>query len=465
MISLLVVPLIALPLFLETAVHIFEQDKLAYVFDSSLSLAQATAPQVRLTIEQILSEATLLISNFDGQRFGIQAQQTFEHDPRLIDVSIYVSQPSGLHLVANQHRSLRAPSVPRVLEYSMAHGLVVESTNAQGEIRLLQPFKTSANVAVLADLVIKSDLLNERFKVENTNPIYLLSSTGRLLLPNQSVARQYVSSILQGPFLKGLELKSNGVEEIPLPDSKTALVAFADIGVAGLKVLSTTDRSVVFSASENLIRKTAIAFFFVIIATFLFSLLASRALTRKLRELTSATRRVAEGDFSIRLQNNSSDENGELSNGFNSMANEVSQLITETSEKARMQSELRTAKQVQEMLFPPLSADLEQVEIAGFYEPASECSGDWWHYYQDSEFVYFFIGDATGHGVSAALLTSAARSAVAVIQKWTHLEPGQALSLLNSSLYETSKGTMMMTFFMGRLNKMSGELIYFECQP
>ncbi len=102
---------------------------------------------------------------------------------------------------------------------------------------------------------------------------------------------------------------------------------------------------------------------------------------------------------------------------FNIMAAEVSRLLDQTAEKARMESELQTAKTVQETLFPETRAKIGPLAIAGYYEPASECGGDWWHYCQIGNKIFLWIGDATGHGAPAALITSAAKSASTIIER------------------------------------------------
>jgi PAS domain S-box-containing protein len=132
----------------------------------------------------------------------------------------------------------------------------------------------------------------------------------------------------------------------------------------------------------------------------------------------------------------------------------------EEKERERIEEELKTAKTVQEMLFPPLLAQLEGVEIAGHFESATDLGGDWWFYSELSDRILFWIGDATGHGVPAALLTSAARASAAIIDKINRMSPAKALSILNAAICASARGTMLMTFFMASYDKKSRELTY-----
>lgn len=122
--------------------------------------------------------------------------------------------------------------------------------------------------------------------------------------------------------------------------------------------------------------------------------------------------------------------------------------MSETAEKARMESELQTAKTVQETLFPAFQNTFENLQIAGHYEPASECGGDWWYYYKTNNKIILCIGDATGHGAPAALITSAARSAASVTEN-LNLEAHQIMHYLNKAIYDVSRGRVMMDFFSG----------------
>lgn len=125
----------------------------------------------------------------------------------------------------------------------------------------------------------------------------------------------------------------------------------------------------------------------------------------------------------------------------------VTRLLADSANKGRMEAELKTAQAVQNILFPQASNQFGRVQISGYYQPATECGGDWWSYSQVGSKIYLWIGDATGHGASAALLTSAARSSCSIIEE-LNLGTKESMSLLNKSIYTVSRGEMMMTFFL-----------------
>lgn len=181
---------------------------------------------------------------------------------------------------------------------------------------------------------------------------------------------------------------------------------------------------------------------------------------RNIDRLQSATAKVAKGDFSVRVELSTNDELQDLANSFNRMAEETSRLTAEKVEKARMESELAAAREVQSSIFPEDEARIGPIKISGLFSPASECGGDWWHYHESEDFVYMWIGDATGHGVPAAMITSIAKTISTVVEEMGDLEPSEILAMLNRAVYAGSRSKVQMTFFVGAFNKNTGILKY-----
>jgi sigma-B regulation protein RsbU (phosphoserine phosphatase) len=73
--------------------------------------------------------------------------------------------------------------------------------------------------------------------------------------------------------------------------------------------------------------------------------------------------------------------------------------------------------------------------------------------------VFLWIGDATGHGAPAALVTSAARSAATIIETM-NVGPAEALTQLNKAIYDVTNGKVMMTFMLACYNLKTQDLTY-----
>lgn len=139
---------------------------------------------------------------------------------------------------------------------------------------------------------------------------------------------------------------------------------------------------------------------------------------------------------------------------------ENARLFDQEQEKMRMEGELRVAQTVQNTLFEVADGSVAGFKISGSIEAASECGGDWWHYGSFGNLNYLCIGDATGHGVSAALITSAVRSAMASVEFMNDVSAVQIIKLLNNSVAQTSKGQINMTMFLGVYDRSKNEFAY-----
>ncbi|MCB0365678.1 MAG: serine/threonine-protein phosphatase [Bdellovibrionaceae bacterium] len=132
----------------------------------------------------------------------------------------------------------------------------------------------------------------------------------------------------------------------------------------------------------------------------------------------------------------------------------------ELAERTRMSGELEMAKVVQDALFPKNTYEDEFIKIKGHYRTSSECGGDWWYYNITETKAYFWIGDATGHGVPAALVVSAARASSSLLRHFPDLSISNLMSILNHAIYGASNGKILMTFFLASLDLNTGELCF-----
>jgi sigma-B regulation protein RsbU (phosphoserine phosphatase) len=226
-----------------------------------------------------------------------------------------------------------------------------------------------------------------------------------------------------------------------------------------LLVVSFTEKAKILEALSTLAKRSVYFLGLLISLTFILSMILTRSLTSRLNDLVEATRKISSGDFRLKLDTRSQDEVGSLSSSFQKMTGEIVRLLEETSTKARMEAELATAKAVQDSLFPVANQTFDHLQVTGHYEPASECSGDWWFYHHTQNKYIMCIGDATGHGVPAALITSAARAAFATAAR-QDLSPGLLLEWMNYSIHEVAKAQLMMTMFIGVYDPVSRKLTY-----
>lgn len=189
----------------------------------------------------------------------------------------------------------------------------------------------------------------------------------------------------------------------------------------------------------------------IILLGVVLNILQALRISRPIRELTDSVERIAHGDLGERAVVDSTDEIGVLGRNFNYMAERLGILIKETEERATYEKEMEVARIIQESLLPPSRLITKgDFEFAGFFKSASICGGDWWNFAEIADGrLLMLIGDVTGHGVSSAMITAAAKSCCDTLR---HVTDGELtvtflLEELNKTIYEAANRRFVMTFF------------------
>jgi predicted ester cyclase len=130
--------------------------------------------------------------------------------------------------------------------------------------------------------------------------------------------------------------------------------------------------------------------------------------------------------------------------------------------RERVEQDLRVARSIQQASLPKEVPELEGWWIATYYQPAREVGGDFYDLFELEEGrVGVVVGDATGKGIPAALVVSAASSMLrAVAQAFHSSSPGEVLSRVNETLVARIPSNMFVTCFYAILDPKSATLSY-----
>jgi len=107
------------------------------------------------------------------------------------------------------------------------------------------------------------------------------------------------------------------------------------------------------------------------------------------------------------------------------------------SDNLRMSAELNVSHHLQQMLLPPVSelSQINDLEIAGFMEPADEVGGDYYDVIQHDGRVLLSIGDVSGHGLESGALAIMVQAAVQTLFASHETDPVKFLGALNHMVY------------------------------
>ncbi len=118
----------------------------------------------------------------------------------------------------------------------------------------------------------------------------------------------------------------------------------------------------------------------------------------------------------------------------------------ELNQRARLETEVSIAREIQQSLLPPSTHETPVVEASGVTVPASEVGGDFFDYIDlpGGRFAAV-IADVTGHGVGAGILSAMTKSALRS-QIQNNETPRVLLQNLNRTICEVSADKMFVTF-------------------
>ncbi len=134
--------------------------------------------------------------------------------------------------------------------------------------------------------------------------------------------------------------------------------------------------------------------------------------------------------------------------------------VRRIAERERQRVELETARRIQSTILPDLPPQLNGVEIAHSYLPASEVGGDFYDVLalEDGRLAVA-VGDVAGHGVSSGLVMSMARSALAV-QVTFNPRVEAVFATLNRVVYQSARKRLLATLCYAVLDPVKRELLY-----
>ena len=130
------------------------------------------------------------------------------------------------------------------------------------------------------------------------------------------------------------------------------------------------------------------------------------------------------------------------------------------TEKQRIKTELRIARNIQNSILPTESIKNENYCLTGFSQPAKEVGGDFYDYYElDDEQVLIVIGDSSGKGVPAAIFSTIIQNSIEQLSPYEK-DPAKMLYSINNNVCKKNTEVMFITLWIGIYNKNTHELLF-----
>ena len=302
---------------------------------------------------------------------------------------------------------------------------------------------TSAEGELLGVAVINSDvsLLQE---VLNSAQTEHESTDVRMGVLNEQELIEYVFSTDNSPLHEPIEPgndiamnrallgDTNFIDDLVDTDGNRVLTAFLPVGDGSFGLVVEVNTSEVFAPTRKALATTIIVGVTVVLLSILVATTFLRTSLFPIRRLAHAAQRVTEGDLTARVAVDSKDELGALAHVFNDMVetvrtnhqtleDTVSRRTAELEESKDqlsalvasferqnelMDQDLQQAEVIQRSLLPRHPPSVPGFTLSALYVPGNNVGGDLYDVFQiDDQHFGLVVADATGHGVSAAMLS------------------------------------------------------------
>ena len=432
------------------------QDKTSYIYDYSFSQVRMTSLAIQHELDKFYDFKNRIQSQ-DSQAIAHEflIEQGYLQANYLVILNRNSVQPNSKQLITEQQigidishqklpwsNELLASETDRLAIDSAAHTITLAVNIQNSRLAVMQ-------------LKMAHSLFDGTAK---DFQILIIDEAGRIIANKDPKAtaelnpfpKTILESLSQSEF-------DTGVREVQI-NQTPYLMGYDQVMSSHVFILSFVPSALALSAATTLAKKSLGLGITVFLLALGFTLLLIRSLLLRVKELVTATERVSAGDFTtkINVSDSAQDELTSLAVSFNIMGEEIKKLLKATAMAARMEQELETAQMVQSRFFPPRNLKTPNLHLDATSITASECGGDWWHYAHVQNYLVVIMGDVTGHGASAALVTASIHSAfsllIAELQRVKRpLRPDtEILGILANSL----NNALMMT---------AGELSTFPC--
>jgi sigma-B regulation protein RsbU (phosphoserine phosphatase) len=175
----------------------------------------------------------------------------------------------------------------------------------------------------------------------------------------------------------------------------------------------------------------------MLVVTGVIAWVGSRTFTRSMVAMADAARRLARGDFSVRITTRTGDERDVLADAFNDM-------VPRLQEHVRISRDLELAQGVQHLLLPGAVPDLPGYDLAGGITYCDQTGGDYYDFIdmrsQDGHSLSVILGDVSGHGVPSALIMASVRGQIHSLAD-VAMPPEERLTTINARLSRDLDGT------------------------
>ena len=250
------------------------------------------------------------------------------------------------------------------------------------------------------DIVASSDTTAERLgesdSIRGRNLFELLDARG--------VSSDAITMLRSNLEDRDIFVQISEVEEVGSAPQVAAIARLE--GTSWFLITGEPIREIIGPVYEMVVERTILDVLLILLAVVIVQIGAWFTVLRPLLRLVGVVDRAGSGDLTVRADLPGRDEIARLGGA-------IDDAIPRLHELATTRAAMENARLIQDSLIPPTPCVGRGVVVAGRVEPCDQTGGD---YFDHSTFpdgrTFFTLGDATGHGMPAAILLATARAYV-----------------------------------------------------
>lgn len=456
----------ALVVYTFIALSLFTSDKVAYVFSSNQdgSHMASVLTENLFQAQMPLIETIKTSFNYKDGKFEDQAKSYLQLSDTVKTIIMYGRNEKAWVPLDYIGEKVSENERGGDLKSSFRDQSPIDFVGDMWIIQKKLTVKSPPYDSFLIRLIMRSNPIKSMIDTPRFYQLTLVDFNGNIILKPKDSTDQRIKNLLKNFLNESLPRK-----EISYSAEKEAYIfTWSPVPNTDFGFVTAIEKSKAMQALSEMKRKSIGVLFLLVSIGLITVLKVVSGLTKNIELLSKSLISFSAGNLNEKSNIQADDEVGTLSKNFNAMTDKIKNLIQQTETKARMESELNTARHVQSLFLPHQDLVEEEVSILGFIESASECGGDWWSYHKTDRGYRFLIADVTGHGVAPAILTAALHAGCEALREFKNLALNEFVARLNEVIYNCSKGELQLSLFAGELHLSDAKLVYVNashCSP
>jgi phosphoserine phosphatase RsbU/P len=349
-----------------------------------------------------------------------------------------------------------------IIAYEGSNGQSMETRLVMRAVAL--PQSASPQWAVIVDLpftVTIEERLREETGIRLGAATALPSQDARIAIPRGRLLENRLNPEANAASAFG----EGWVAFFDVRDWARGATYFATIAIQ-LNVREIYDRVTALSAQRQfgqllllILAFLGVLFLTIQFVAFVIGFVLARQITGAVHDLFTGTEHLRNRNFMHQIPVRARDQLGELAESFNVMTGEVTKLLKENADKARMEQEMLAAREIQQRLLPSGPLSVPGLSIMAFCEPAREVAGDYYDFLHFSDTkLGVLIADVSGKGLPAGLYMAQLKVLVQSLAR-THPSPRDFLKAINRVVADNIDSKSFITMSYAVLDLERGEMV------